>query len=267
MKISYLSDIHTDFWVPFNHNQLKWESRTKEFITKLIGSDEGDRDVLVVAGDVSHFNIQSLWVIETFSQHYNKVFIVIGNHDLYLVSNNQSNKYKGNSWNRVLELQDGISKLPNVHLFLGDDVFEYNGFKFGGNTMWYPLESFDQQVFFNNVSNDSKLIKGFNVKEEYHKSMRNYDSLLTKNIDVMISHIPVINIDSHFRYNGTACYLTPVKDINVKYWIFGHSHEQKIYEKPYCKFYMNALGYPDESLDLSIKSFIIKNSQKDGSEM
>lgn len=55
MKISYLSDIHADHHVPFNSNQIKWEKRTKEFITKLIETDEGQREVLVIARRLESF--------------------------------------------------------------------------------------------------------------------------------------------------------------------------------------------------------------------
>lgn len=257
MKISYISDLHLDFWCQFNTNQIKWKQRTEEFILKLIETDEGERDILVIAGDVSHFNTQSLWALSTFSQYYNQVFLTFGNHDMYLISKNQEDKYNGHSQHRINELYMKSIELRNVHPLFTDATFTYKGVTFGGNPMWYPLETIEQQMFFNNVSNDSKYIKGFNIKEQHHQSMKDYESLLTKNVDVMISHIPVINIDSHFRYNSTACYLTPVKDIQVSHWIMAHSHEQKVYEKPYCTFYMNAVGYPSESLDLSIKSFII----------
>lgn len=250
-----------DFWIPFIPNQLKWEHRTKLFISSLIeSSDPDDRDVAAIAGDISHFNIQTLWVISTFAKYYNKVLLVMGNHDFYLVSNNQANKYKNNSLNRVKEIEAELLSHPrfnNVHLLKDDKVVTYKGVKFAGLTMWYPLQTVEQQIFFQNVSNDSVYIKGVDINELHRKDQENYEKLLTKDVDVMLSHIPVINIDSHYKFNSTACYLTPLNGLNVKHWVFGHSHEQKVYEKPYCNFYMNAIGYPVEQLELSIKSFSI----------
>lgn len=257
MKISYISDLHLDFHVPFTHNQIKWEKRTKEFINKLIETDEGDKEVLVVAGDISHFNAQSMWILETFSEVYEKVMFVMGNHDYYLVSNNQASKYNGNSTNRAKELLELSESIDNVHSLHDGDVVEFKGIKFGGCSMWYPVETFEQQNFFHGVSNDSRLIKGFNIQQEHLMDQYRYNSLLNENIDVMVSHFPVINIDSHFKYNSTACYLTPVKDINVSHWVMAHSHEQKVYEKPYCTFYMNAIGYKEEKLPLNIKHFAL----------
>lgn len=256
VDISYVSDLHTDFHVPFTKNQIKFEQRTREFIQKLIQTDTSNKKVLIVAGDVSHFNKQSYWCVDEFSKHYKQVLFCYGNHDFYLISKNQERKYKSNSINRVNELTEMLKPLPNVHVFTDEDyVFQYNNIKFGGLTMWYPLKTPEQQMFFYNTSNDSRRIKGFNIAEAYHKDQSTYRKILKENVDVMISHVPVINVDSHFKYNSTSCYLTPLKNINAKHWIMGHSHEQRVYNEPYCNFYVNSIGYPVEKLDLKISHF------------
>lgn len=257
MKISYISDLHLDFWCQFNTNQLKWESLTKEFIRRLIETDQGQRDVVCINGDISHFNIQSLWALNIFSQQYSKVFVCLGNHDLYLVSKNQTGKYKNNSWNRVLELQEFISQLSNVHLLLDDEVVKYNGVKFGGNTMWYPVSTIEQQVFFNNISNDSRLIKGVDINLEHEKSIANYNSMMQQGIDVMISHVPLCHLKSHEKYGSSSCYYTPVDEL-PPFVIQGHSHERAIYKKAGSLLYMNCLGYPHDGLgEVEIRSFEI----------
>lgn len=263
VDISYISDLHLDFHVSFTKNQIKFEQCTREFIQKLIQSDISNKEVLIVAGDVSHLNTQSYWCIDEFSKHYKQVLLCYGNHDFYLVSKSQERKYKNNSLNRINELTEMLRLLDNVHVFTDDNyVFEYDNVKFGGLTMWYPLETPEQQMFFYNISNDSKLIKGFNISESHDENQSAYKKIVEEDVDVMISHVPVISIDSHFKYNSTACYLTPVKDIHAKHWIMAHSHEQKVYEKPYCTFYMNALGYPNEGLNLSISSFHIEKGEE-----
>lgn len=259
INISYVSDLHLDFHIPFTKNQIKFEQRTREFIQKLIQSDTSDKEVLVLAGDISHLNTQSYWCIDEFSKHYKQVLLCYGNHDFYLVSKSQERKYKNNSLNRINELTEMLKPLDNVHVLTDDDyVFKYNNIKFGGLTMWYPLETPEQQMFFYNISNDSKYIKGFNILCAYDEDQTIYKKILKEDVDVMISHAPVINTDSHFKYNSTACYLTSVKDINADYWISGHVHEQRVYNKPYCKFYMNAIGYPKEKLGLKIRHFTVE---------
>lgn len=257
IKVSYVSDLHLDFHVPFNKNQNKFKRSTIEFIRLLSDTDE-EKEVLVIAGDISHFNLQSYWAVEEFSKNYKKVLICYGNHDYYLISKSQSNKYSTNSQNRVDELTEMLKQLGNVHIFTkGNTTFRHKDILFGGLTMWYPLGTSEQKMFFHNVSNDSQLIKGVNIEEMHKEDIKEYERLLKQDVDVMISHVPVINIDSHFKYNSTACYLTRVKDINAKHWIMAHSHEQRTYKKPYCSFHMNAIGYPEEKLGLKIKFFTI----------
>lgn len=256
MKVSYLSDIHADHHVPFNSNQLKWEKRTKEFIIKLIETDEGQREVLVIAGDLSHFNSQTKWILEIFSLHYEQVLIVSGNHDNYLISKNQSRKYKNNHINRIFELISITESMKNVKYLKDFIEYTYKDITFAGSTFWYPLENIQQQMFFHNVSNDSKLISGANyesIHEQHLFEMERYESLDW--VDVIITHVPPITIDAHRKYNSTVCYLSPIKELKAESYIFGHCHEQNEYEKGGSKFYINTMGYPEEKMELIIKSF------------
>ena len=257
MKISYLSDIHADFWVPFTFNQIKWEKRTKEFIEKLIETDEGERDILCLSGDYSHFNVQTMWILETFSQHYKQVFFTYGNHCMYLVSKSQEDKYNGHSQNRIDELYSKSIELKNVHPLFTDETFIYQGVTFGGNPMWYPISTTEQKMFFNNISNDSRLIKGVDIHLEHKKSIANYSSMMNRGIDVMISHVPLCHLRSHEKYASTACYFTQV-DVLPKHVVMGHSHERAIYKKAGSSLYMNCLGYPHDSLGKpDIRNFTI----------
>lgn len=257
MKISYISDLHLDFHVPFHKNQDKWKSRTVDFIENIIPTDINREDILIIAGDISHFNKQSFWTLDTFAKHYKKVYFVTGNHDHYLISTNQKCKYKNNSTNRVNELIEMVKQLPNV-IYL--DNFEKhnidNNITIAGSTFWYPLENFNQESFFHLNSNDSRLISGLDIKNKHREQLQQYREL--DEATILVTHVPIITINSHIKYNSTACYLTPVDEIKTKYHIFGHCHEQNVYEKVYGNFYINAVGYPDEKLPIEIKSFEIK---------
>lgn len=259
MKVSYISDLHMDFWVPFVSNQLKLRKRTEDFIEELIKTDEGERDVILLGGDFSHFNTQSLWMLNIFSKHYNQVMFCLGNHDFYLISKNQSEKYGNSSYNRATELIEESTKLAsNIIPLIDDTLFTYKGVNFGGSTMWYPLETYDQQVFYHNISNDSKLTKGINIQKEHEKSIVNYKSMIDKDMDVMLSHVPLCHMRSHEMYGSTHCYFTPV-DMLPNYVVMGHSHERAIYKKADSLLHINCGGYPRDGLgDMRIESFIIE---------
>lgn len=272
MKISYISDLHLDFWIEWTPNQTKWEQRTREFIQKLIETDTGEREVFCLGGDYSHFNSQTLWMMSEFSKAYELVLYVEGNHDHYLVSKNQSNKYKGKydhirksqaSLARVYELEEeALKRFDNVIPLKEGRAWSRNGIKFGGDTMWYPVDTTEQQVFYDDISNDSRLIYGRNPQFDNHVSLSDYDAMVNNHkIDVMISHVPLIPIKSHADYRSTACYYTPVGFL-PNYVIQGHSHERAIYEKADSKIFMNCLGYPTDNLGApSISSFEIKETE------
>lgn len=96
-------------------------------------------EVLVLAGDISHFNQQSFDTLHFFSEHYKQIFFVFGNHDYYLISKKQRRKYHETSNEREKELLEMVTALHNVH------VLRDNSIRFAGSTSWYPLETFEQQ--------------------------------------------------------------------------------------------------------------------------
>lgn len=144
--------------------------------------------------------------------------------------------------NRIKELYEQSSKFLNVHPLFTDEVFMNRGVVFAGNPMWYPLETPKQKDFFYNSSNDSRLIKGFDIQQTHLESLECYTSLLNKKVDVMISHVPVIHLKSHKTHGGIECYYTQVDEINVKHWVFGHSHERGVYKQAAVNFYINSIG-------------------------
>lgn len=241
MKVDYISDLHLDFHIRMNSNQKKYEENTYKFLEQLLPKEKGE--VLVIAGDISHYNIQSYFALKFFSEQYDKVYFVTGNHDYYLVSGEQEKKYKKNSKKREFELFDMISSLYNVVYLNNYTIHEHNGVTFAGDTNWYPLQDIHEKSFFYNVSNDSKLIRGMLIEELSQQQHYQYDQL--DKVEVLVTHVPSIQINSHIKYNSYYCYLNQL-DPKAKHHVFGHCHEQNVYDKAGYNFYINALGYDGE---------------------
>lgn len=241
MKVDYISDLHLDFHVRVNSNQKKYEENTYNFLQGLLPSNKGE--ILIIAGDISHYNRQSYMALKYFSEQYDHVFFVTGNHDYYLISGEQEKKYKKNSMNREMELVGMIAGLMNVTMLYDFQVYEYKGVKISGSTSWYPLTEFKDRQFFNSQSNDSRLIRKMDIGNLNYIQTEKYDEM--DDVDILVTHVPSIEIDSHKKYGSSSCYLNPLKS-KAKHNVFGHCHEQNVYEKGDCKFYINALGYDGE---------------------
>lgn len=250
LHISYISDLHLDFYI---QPWADWERKMTLFLEQLLPSEQAD--VLIIAGDLSHYNKQSLFALQFFSKHFEQIFVVMGNHDYYLVSNNHVNRYNKQSMNREIELQQMIQSLPNVTLLQRYEVTKFNNVSFAGATNWYGLKTKEEQAFFHERSNDSKLIRRYSIAKQHIAEMTAYERL--DKVDVLVTHVPPITIHSHLLDRSPACYLNQLATVKAKHHIFGHCHEQETYQQNDAIYYINALGYPDEKLPQKIRTFTV----------
>lgn len=252
MKVDYVSDIHINHWVPFIMNQLKWEKRTRDFVRRLLR--KGNGEVLILAGDFSEINAQTIWVLDEASKHYEMVYWTFGNHDLYLLSKKDNKKYKNHSLNRVTEIIEKTAHLANV-VPLIQRTHTFKGKTFAGDALWYLPKTMEDWEFYRNVSNDSAYIKHNeawtmdDVARVLYKSSADwYDSLEGQDIDVMATHVSPVH-PSISPYTPNGCYYSSVPFLAAQHWVCGHSHLQGEFQKAGTTFYMNCVGYPDAYSD------------------
>lgn len=248
MKIDYVTDLHINHWIPFQMNQLKWEKRTRDFVKRLLR--KGNGEVLLLGGDFSEMNTQTLWVFDECAKHYERVYWTFGNHDLYLLSKNDNKKYKHHSLNRVQELIEKTAHLENV-VPLVKSVETYKGITFAGDALWYLPKTLQDWEFYKNVSKDSSYIhhnEAWGMEDVarllYKGSADWYDTLEGQEIDVMLTHVPPVH-PKLSQYPANAIYHSPVPYLSANHWVCGHDHLQGTFEKAGTHFYMNAIGYPD----------------------
>lgn len=245
MKIDFVSDLHVNHWMMWTNNQLKWEKRTRSFANKLI--ENGNGEVLIIAGDFSEWNCQALWVLDECAKQYERVYFTYGNHELYLLTKSQKKKYN-DSMGRLDELINLASNIDNVYPLV-KTVETYKGKVFAGDVMWYLPKSMEDWNFFRNVSNDSEhiFINGYSredaVRKMWKESMDWYETIEDKHIDVFVSHVPPIH-NPYSPFDPNALYMVDVPFINTENWICGHDHMQRQFVKAGVNFHMNAIGYP-----------------------
>ncbi len=121
LSIAVISDIHTDFYIKADTSDAKLDAAMDKFIENELWLKNAD--VLVFAGDNSHYPRQNKLMLEKIAAKkiYKKIFVTFGNHDLYIISNQQKSKYK-TSWDKVLELKQICEEIDTVEFLDGNIV-------------------------------------------------------------------------------------------------------------------------------------------------
>jgi len=286
MTIDYISDIHLDNWMSEQNPQNKKYSKQLKSIIfdKILTNNHIASDVLVVAGDLSHYNQHTLFFLIEMKKIYDNIIVVSGNHDLYLASNNIQAKYKYNSLNRIEELKIICDNL-NVY-FLDGNVIEIDGIKFGGTCSWYNLPNNIDIENWNRIMNDSHYIMNnitINKYDYYYRTKTNskwdtqkfwklervkLEKIIEKKCDVFITHVPLneptvkegLNVEFENAVENIFYYTDNIeilKRSNCKIHIHGHTHQNLDYIKENIRIVCNPLGYSSDKLNNNIKTITI----------
>ena len=289
MKVAFISDSHEDFWISAKLSGHKLLTTIENFVDEVLKPKEAD--ILVIAGDTSHYNNQTEMMLRYLASKkmYKKIFVTFGNHNLYLVSNSQESKYK-KSWNKVLELKQMCEAIETVE-FLDGNIVEVDGVRIGGCSMWYDfsygkkignLDDFQMLQKWKSVMNDANLIKGDDYlgstnsggMYSYGKTKHyTFDPLkffeqekekflkIIEDCDVFVSHFgPVVppDIQPHYKNTTTGFYYFDGErylwaDKAPKLYIFGHTHDTFQFQVNNTILACNPLGYKSENTGVEIE--------------
>ena len=261
LKIDILSDTHFDnyFYGKYtNYDVINFYSQIIDF--------NNCGDVLVIAGDIGHNNIQNIKILKLLKQYYKNIICVLGNHDYYLLGKENKSQFK-NSFERVENMRELINSQDGMYCLNGD-IIEIDGIKFGGCDGWYndgyfgrqyPTESFSRKstnVMWRNIMNDANFIYCVENFDDIFEIERPKIEKVFKECDVMITHINPSAKNEHININYQNnpsnvffCFEGEkyLKNGNMKYWIFGHTHEELEYIEHNVHCICNPLGYFNES--------------------
>lgn len=276
LTISILSDLHFDTRFPTTIAPPSEEMVRRVFDPIF----KTPADILIIAGDLGHYNHQSRQIIKWLRRLYFKhIICVLGNHDYYLVNRIMIDDYE-TSLNRVIELRKQLNEIEGVHCLNGN-VIEIEGIRFGGCDSWY-----DGQYWLHNL-NPHYIYAMHHVREEW-KALMNLDASCIKGVkkfddiweiekpkieavyqqcDVMITHVmPTIDrnyVHSNYRtQKGTAYFCFDgekyLKETTAHTWIYGHSHTNQDVEIHGVRMVANQLGYPGEARKSPIEEKVIE---------
>lgn len=235
----------------------------ERFIDSIVPAPHSD--VLVIAGDLGHYNNQNTMMLQSFKRYYKYILIVCGNHDLYLISNKQRNKYAKRSAKRWIEMKQLASDLGNVIVLEGDTV-TIDGITFGGTGMWYDYSYGIKEMNQSHEAihelwlakmNDNYFIRGIpSFTEEYKKLERVFE-----HSEVIVTHVGPDWSELKANYQSkllSSFYYFDGSDLVSraagKVWCFGHTHDHYSYVKDGCLLINNALGYPGDNPGAKIKT-------------
>lgn len=261
MKIDILSDVHFDNYF---YNKYKSDDVIKFYSQVIDFNNPGD--VLVIAGDLGHDNEQNIKILKILKEYYKNIICVLGNHDYYLMGKTNK-KLFSNSFERVENMRNLINSKDGMYCLNGN-IIEIDGVKFGGVDSWYddgylkvnyPNQEFSIKLInqmWSNCTPDSKFIVGIENFNDIFEIEKPKIESIYKECDVMITHVNPSakneNVNVRFQNNQSNTFFTfdgekYLKNGNMKYWIFGHTHEELEYEEYDVKYICNPLGYSNES--------------------
>ncbi len=208
-------------------------------------------DYLILAGDIIYFTdyfiYNKFW--DDVSRNFKKVFCVPGNHEYYKNGNNL-NYFKSFE----LPIRKNISYYNNKVVKLGgyDIVFSTLWSKITDPIKAYRLNDFNyiayngEMLSINQYNKINKKSKDFIFKKRKNK-----------NTIIVTHHAPTKkDIIGEFKGNDlNQCFynelFNEIYDSDIKYWIFGHTHNNINTEIGKTKLVCNQLGYnpSNESFD------------------
>lgn len=269
MKVDCTSDLHFDMHVKINNPEYKQEKDFNVLFERII--PENNSDILLISGDLGHYNFQNEFALTILRKWYKHILFVAGNHDLYLVSQSQSNLYHHDSFERLIEMKELANKIEGVH-FLDGNTVEIEGKVFGGTGMWYDFQ-YGIQIFGKSIQelsdvwevymNDANLIRtteGRIKNLEYFKSEYSKLEKIYQKCDVILTHVGPdwSMIEEKYKDISTSFYYFDGKEMLKncfgKTWLYGHTHLPASFNVNGCHLICNPLGYPKENPDYMIKT-------------
>jgi len=266
MTIDILSDLHLDFYFPANKTP-DIDAVKSIFDPIFCNNKRKAGDVLIIAGDIGHYNHQNIQILQILqAEYYQHIICVLGNHDYYLVDYKSIDKYHNNAFNRANEMRELINEQDHIYCLDGT-LIEIEGIRFGGCDSsysnaylqkYFPLQDDDSLIntMWKNEMNDYRMMRNINSYIElYNIEIKKLESIYDK-CDVMITHVnpsylhkhlPATYINNKFNTFFTFDGHKFLKNGTMKHWIFGHTHSKLEYNFHGVKCLCNPLGYPVEN--------------------
>jgi predicted phosphodiesterase len=215
MKIRLLSDLHTEFRLPYKTHAM---------------SEYRGEDVLVLAGDIASGSSNTMDVIKHFLDcGFPEIVYVPGNHEYYGTGFDEFNA----------KMEGKCSEFDNVH-FLNPGSVTIDGVLFTGGTLWtnFADNPISQSMCGRGI-NDFRQIRHFTTGHAYDlyynhvdHIKQSYEARGGRRVVVVTHFLPAREciaprfrgpdlINDYFA-NNLGEYISTMSDTT---WLFGHTHD------------------------------------------
>lgn len=242
MKVYYISDLHLEF---LN------SSKIEKIIHKM---GKHSDDILILAGDIGNpFSSTYKTFLQTISTMFEKVFIILGNHEYY-----------GNYIFATEQYFKKVCKECNVVGLINESVL-YNGYKIIGSTLW-------SNVTGRSSINDTEKIIGMtkNIYNKMHQECVNYimsELDPTYKMILILHHLPSYSLIDPKYKKGVYVELNEwfatniIEKIPIEIHqhlcaiVYGHTHTERITMVENIQTYCNPIGYPGERRNINYQTY------------
>lgn len=248
MNFDLVSDLHIDFWEEkYHYDWLK----------------DQQSDTLVVAGDVSDYQDQTLNYLVSLKKYYKTIMFIDGNHEHQPNFKSIGLPESIRQWQGLASIVDGIHFLGKAPLTIGNT-------RFIGRNGWWCFTFGEPRI------PREQCLAAFHAKTTWGEKVQEYQEYYGKvdcnnlaedmlaaqwdnrveNIVVVTHSLPskdciswsVYPEDADFTglYGNTNYEKVFANDLQrkLRYWCFGHNHDQKEISHDYYTMLSNPRGRP-----------------------
>lgn len=242
LKFDLYSDIHLDHWDSYGYE-------LDEFIPPQKSEN------LIIAGDIAtNLSDRNKKVSELFSilsEKYDKIFIVLGNHDYWGGDLLTESFFTQERYPHITVLNNSSVVIP-----------EYN-LRILGATMWSninpPLYNYiaNRMNDYNYIKCNNSRVTVQNTVDEHQKTVKYITDTIeneanpnVKQYLIVTHHAPsFLSADPMYTDNLTEAYCNNLDNFiyehpKIRYWVHGHIHSPSEYQINQTTILCNPIGYP-----------------------
>lgn len=230
MKISLISDIHTEFH----------RDHGRSFVDSL----NADVDVIVIAGDLCLF-LDLDKTLKWFAERFQQVIYVWGNHECWRTEIQKVRE----------EAHYCAGPISNLHI-LDNTAVTIGGQRFIGGTLWFRDDP--HNAIYQHLMNDFARIHRL-AETVYDENLRTIDFLeqeATRGDIVVSHHLPLMqSVPIQLKFEEINRFFVCKMDdfiarIRPKMWFHGHTHHSCDYLAGDTRVLCNPFGYATVDINL-----------------